>query len=105
VSVKLVRGGRFAANVAVTERAWLMETWQLPVPEQSPDQPATPSPGSGVAAWLTTVPASKLASQAEPQPIPAGLELTWPAPAPCFETVRANDPRTKSSSPTEACPS
>jgi hypothetical protein len=33
------------------------------------------------------VPVSKLVWQLSPQLIPPGLELTWPAPVPAFETV------------------
>ena len=64
------------ANVAVTERAWSIRTRQLPVPEQTPDQPLKTDDASGVALRLTSVAASKLAWQLLPQSIPAGLELT-----------------------------
>jgi hypothetical protein len=50
-----------AANVAVTERASDIVSWQLPVPEQSPDHPVKLEDASGVAVRVTAVPASKLA--------------------------------------------
>jgi hypothetical protein len=55
-TVKLACRGALGANVAVTERAWSIVTWQLPVPEQSPDQPAKTEPTSGVAVKVTVVP-------------------------------------------------
>ena len=58
-----VRLDVFKANVAVTERAWFMVTWQLPPPEQSPDQPVKVEEASGVGVSVTVVPASKLAWQ------------------------------------------
>jgi hypothetical protein len=86
-----VRRNEFGAKVAVTERPWPMVSWQLPVPEQSPDQPANTEPASGVAASVTTVPASKFAVQPE-QVVPAGLRLTFPEPVPAVDTVRGNGP-------------
>jgi hypothetical protein len=47
--------------VAVTEWACAIVTWQLSVPEQSPDQPVKTEDESGVAVSVTMVPASKLA--------------------------------------------
>jgi hypothetical protein len=43
-------------NDAVTERAAETLTWQSPVPEQAPPQPAKTDPLAGVAVRLTTVP-------------------------------------------------
>ncbi len=43
-------------NVAVTARAWLIVTEQLPVPEQAPVQPANVAPCVGVAVNATIVP-------------------------------------------------
>ena len=44
-------------NVAVTERAWLIVTAQVPVPEQpSPDQPSKTQPALGAAVSVTGVP-------------------------------------------------
>jgi hypothetical protein len=61
-------------------------TWQLPVPEQSPDQPMKVDPASAIAVRETTVPGVNSAWQLAPQSIPAGLELTWPEPKPGLET-------------------
>jgi hypothetical protein len=46
----------FAANVAITACAWFIVTWQLPVPEHAPDQPANVEPDAGVAVRVTGVP-------------------------------------------------
>ena len=44
-------------KVAVTERAWLMVTVHVPVPEQpSPDQPSNVQPALGAAVSVTSVP-------------------------------------------------
>ena len=43
-------------KVAVTDRAADMVTWQLPVPEQAPDQPANVEPDAAEAVNVTTVP-------------------------------------------------
>ena len=76
-------GGGSAVKVAVTERASLIATSQLPVPEHSvPDQPVNVDPAVAVAARETLVPRLKDASQAEPQSIPAGEEVTVPLPRP-----------------------
>src|SRR3954467_4978619 len=88
VFAKSSLGGGGCVKVAVTERAWLMVTWQGPVPEQSPDQPAKVDPGEGVAVRVTGVAASKRCWQMEPQAIPAGLELTESEPLPDLTTVR-----------------
>jgi hypothetical protein len=44
------------SKVAVTERAALMLTVQLPVPEQAPDQPAKVEPAAAAAVSVTLVP-------------------------------------------------
>ena len=88
VSAK-VGGG---SKVAVTVRACVMETMQLPLPVQAPDQPAKTEPLLGVAASVTDVPSTYVAAQLEPQLIEgdAGLvDATVPVPAPAFTTVRA----------------
>jgi hypothetical protein len=43
-------------KVAVTDRAWLIVTLQVPVPEQAPDQPANDEPLAGVAVSTTPAP-------------------------------------------------
>jgi hypothetical protein len=44
------------ANVAVTLRGWVIETTQLLVPVQAPDQPVNVEPGEGDAVNVTDVP-------------------------------------------------
>ena len=79
-----------ASKVAVTERAWLIVTVQLPVPEQpSPLQPAKVDSEAGDAVSVTDVPSANEAEQLEPQSIAAGEEVTEPDPVPDFVTVRA----------------
>jgi hypothetical protein len=50
-------------NVAVTERAALMATVQVPVPEQAPDQPANLERADAVAVSFTAVPYGKARAQ------------------------------------------
>jgi hypothetical protein len=45
-----------AVKVAVTVRAWLIVTWQLPAPLQAPDQPAKVWPLAGMAVSVIRVP-------------------------------------------------
>jgi hypothetical protein len=81
----------FGTNVALTDRAWLIITWQLPLPAQSPDQPAKAESAPGVAVNVTVLATLKLAWQVMLQLlIPAGLVLTCPEPMPCLVTVRRN---------------
>ena len=47
-----------ATNVAVTERAWLIVTTHVPVPEQASDQPTKRAPAGVEALSVTTVPSS-----------------------------------------------
>jgi hypothetical protein len=66
--------------VAVTARAELIVTVQVPVPVQAPLQPVNVKP---VAAWadsVTTVPLAYEAVHDEPQLIPLGLLVTVPEP-------------------------
>src|SRR5690606_16877361 len=74
-----------SAKVAVTVRAWLIETVQLPVPGQLmplPDQPVKFELGSAVATSVTFVPAVKPNVHVEPQSMPAGIDWTVPVPLP-----------------------
>ena len=77
-------------NVAVTERAVLMVTTQMPVPLQSPAHPANTDPEAGVAVSETAVPSTNAAEQLDPQPMPAGVLVTVPLPAPARETFNVN---------------
>jgi hypothetical protein len=46
------------ANVAVTARSELIVSWQPPVPEQAPDQPAKRDPARGLAVRVTLAPSA-----------------------------------------------
>ena len=76
-------------NVAVTLRAWVMLTVQVPVPVQAPVHPAKVEPVPAAAARVTLVPLEKLALHVLPQLIPLGAAVTVPVPVPLFVTVRA----------------
>src|SRR5512134_2900539 len=76
------------SNVAVTDRAWVMETVQFPVPEQAPLQPAKVEPLAAEAVRVTLVLLAKLALQVLPQLMPAGFDVTVPLPLPVLFTVR-----------------
>src|SRR5688572_16075514 len=67
---------------AVTFFASSIVTMQLPVPVHAPLQPAKEDPEDAVAVSVTTVAVAKIAEQAAPQLIPAGLETTLPSPLP-----------------------
>jgi len=60
----------------------------VPVPVQSPLQPANVEPVEGVAVSVTELPSAKGAEHVAPQLMPAGLLVTVPVPVPAFETVR-----------------
>jgi hypothetical protein len=51
-----LRVGVVIANVAVTDRAAVIETVHEPVPEQAPDQPVKVDPAAGLAVNVTEVP-------------------------------------------------
>ena len=76
-------------NVAVTARAAVIDTVQLPVPEHAPLQPANVEPLAADAVSVTDVPLAKLALQVPPQFTPDGDEDTVPLPAPDFVTLSA----------------
>ncbi len=75
-------------KVAVTLFADDIVTVHVPVPAQSPDQPAKVESADGVAVKVTEVPELNEWEQAEPQLIPEGSEVTVPTPAPESATVR-----------------
>ena len=74
-------------NVAVTLRAAVIDTVQLPAPEHAPLQPPNVEPLAGVAESDTDVPLEKFAAQVLPQLIPEGVEVTVPLPLPIFVTL------------------
>src|SRR5205807_9667721 len=77
------------AKVAMTARAALIVTLQVPVPVQLPLQPVKVAPAAGAAVRVTTVPVVRAVEQVAPQEIPAGELVTVPLPAPALVTVRA----------------
>jgi hypothetical protein len=77
----------WSAKVAVTERAALIVTVQVPVPVQAPLQPVKVESVVGAAVKVTTVPAVNEAEQVVPQEMPARLLVTVPLPAPALVTV------------------
>src|SRR5262245_55864809 len=77
-------------NVAVTERACVIDTVQPAVPVQAPLQPANVEPAAAVAVSVTLVPFAKLAFcvvQVGAQLMPAGLDVTVPVPVPALLSV------------------
>jgi hypothetical protein len=82
------QGYVLSAKVAVTDAAAVIATTQVPVPEQpAPLQPVNVEPPDGVAVSVTEVPWPKLAEQVAPQVMPAGDEVTVPAPVPALVTA------------------
>ena len=79
-------------KVAVTERAAVIDTVQLPVPVHAPLQPANVEPLAAAAVSDTDVPLLKFALQVLPQLTPVGDEVTVPLPAPALVTDNANVP-------------
>jgi hypothetical protein len=55
---------------------------------QAPDQPLKREFEAGDAVRVTSVPAAYVPLQDVPQEMPAGVEVTVPAPVPVLETVR-----------------
>ena len=83
-------GTGMAENVAVTDRASLIETVQVAsAPEQAPPQPVNVESLAGAAVSVTLVPLSYSAEQAEPQSTPAGDGATVPDPVPALDTLSA----------------
>ena len=79
-------------NVAVTDLASVIETTQLPVPVQAPDQPPKVEPRLALAVRVTVVPLVYVWVQSLPHLIPVGALVTVPEPVPVFETVKLNGP-------------
>jgi hypothetical protein len=79
------------ANVAVTLRAVVMLTVHVPVPLQpAPLQPVKVAPVPAAGVRVTTVPEAYEALHVAPQALmPAGADVTVPAPVPALVTVRA----------------
>ena len=75
-------------NVAVTDRAWVIDTTHDPVPVHAPDQPAKVEPAAGAAVNVTEVPEAYDSVQSVPQLMPVGVLVTVPEPVPALVTVR-----------------
>jgi hypothetical protein len=75
-------------KVAVTDRACVMETVQVPVPVHAPVQPVKAEPLPAVAVNVTLVVSTNEAVQVAPQLIPLGLEEIEPVPVPLVLVVR-----------------
>lgn len=80
------------ANVAVTERAAVIETVQVLVPVHAPLQPLNVEPLAAAADNVTDVPLAMLALQVAPQLIPPVFDVTVPVPVPALVTDNANVP-------------
>jgi hypothetical protein len=79
-------------KVAVTDRAWVIDTTHEPVPIHAPDHPAKVDPRATLAVKVTEAPEAYDWVQSPPQLIPAGELFTVPTPAPALVTVRMNGP-------------
>jgi hypothetical protein len=80
-----------SVNVAVTDVAAFTVTTQVPVPVQPPpDQPVNVDPAVAAAVSVTAVPVVYGAEHVAPQLMPAGADVTVPAPVPAGTTVRLN---------------
>src|ERR1044072_6090322 len=85
-----VRVGTVAGEVVVIVTGDPAVNMHVPVPEhEPPDQPENVEPVAGVAVSVTIVPLVKFSEQSMPQVMPAGIELTQPAPVPVFVAVTA----------------
>ena len=73
-------------NTAVTSRSAFIVSVQVPVPEQSPRQPANVEPAFADALSTIDVPTAASALQVEPQLMPP--PTTVPPPVPDFVTIR-----------------
>jgi len=88
---------RLNVNSAVTAVSAAIVTVQVPVPLQpAPLQPANVEPVLGVAVNVTVAPWGYVSEQSAPQLMPAGDDVTVPAPVPLLLTAsakafRAND--------------
>ena len=73
-----VFGGGVAWNVAFAAASALIGSVQVPMPEHPPSHPEKIAPAPAVAVRVTAC--EKVATQFEPQSIPAGEEVTVPFP-------------------------
>jgi hypothetical protein len=75
-------------NVAETERAWVIDTVQVPSPLHAPPHPMNCQPAAAVATSVTDAPLSNGAEHVAPQSMPVGLLVTCPDPV--LEAVSVN---------------
>jgi hypothetical protein len=73
-------------KVAVTARAAVMVTEQVPVPLHAPPQPPKLEPAAAEALSVTCVPWARASVQSEPHEMPAGELDTVPVPVPFLVT-------------------
>src|SRR5262245_5370867 len=69
-------------NVAVTDRAAVIDSVHVPVPVHAPLHPANVEPLAALAVSVTVAPLAKLALHVLPQLMPEGVEVTVPLPDP-----------------------
>lgn len=86
-----VKAPELVAKVAVTARAALIVTLQLPVPVQLPLQPEKVELVAGTAVRVTTVLLVNDDAHAVPHEIPVGALVTVPLPVPALVTVSTKD--------------
>src|SRR5262245_61996149 len=79
-------------NVAVTERAAVIDTVQAAVPVHAPLQPANVEPLAAAGVSVTDAPLLKFALQVVPQLMPEGEDVTVPLPVPFLLTESAKVP-------------
>jgi hypothetical protein len=80
------------AKAAETVVACVTVTWQVPVPEHTPDQPLNVLLASGTAVRVSVVPVANDAVQLDPQSMPAGALVIVPVPVPVFFTDNCTAP-------------
>lgn len=78
-------------KIAVTARAAFILTVHVRLPEHAPVQRAKVDPAEGVAVSVTVAPTEKDAVHVEPHEIPAGADVTVPAPVPVLDTVSGTE--------------
>jgi hypothetical protein len=75
------------AKVAVAELSAVRLIVHAPAPEHAPDHPVKVDPAAGLSVSVSAAPSGNGCEQAEPQSIPAGVEVTAPRPLPDVATV------------------
>src|SRR5258708_22313478 len=88
----LARRGGLGVKVAVTPTSAFSVAMQVPLPEHPPPDHPMKVDADAAAESVTTVPELKFATHVDPQAIPAGDDVTVPAPEPALLTVSAKLP-------------